>query len=82
MSILCKTPSIREVIAFPKTGTGTDLEFESPAPARSGVLGQYGIGEVGDVSESAGDRGGAKSDARPSDISNAEGGEASQLTKS
>ena len=34
MSILCKTPSIRDVIAFPKTGHGTDLLFESPAPAR------------------------------------------------
>ncbi|KAF9646974.1 hypothetical protein BDM02DRAFT_3156369 [Thelephora ganbajun] len=40
MSILCKTPSIRDVIAFPKTGTGTDPLFESPAPARSSVLDQ------------------------------------------
>lgn len=65
MSILCKTPSLRDVIAFPKTGTGTDLLFESPAPARLGVLDQYGIGEVGrgDVSKSAGDPRGAKTDA-------------------
>jgi hypothetical protein len=43
MSILCKTPSIRDVIAFPKTGHGTDLLFESPAPARVEVPGQHGI---------------------------------------
>jgi hypothetical protein len=71
MSILCKTPSIRDVIAFPKTGTGTDMLFESPAPAREGVLSQYGIGELGGrvVSKSAGDRGGAKSDAQRSNNS-------------
>jgi len=44
MSILCKAPSIRDVIAFPKAGTGADPLFESPAPARSDVLDQYGIG--------------------------------------
>lgn len=76
MSILCKTPSIREVIAFPKTGTGTDLLFEAPAPARSGVLSQYGIGEVRrrEASKSAGNRGGAKFDAERSEESNIDGG--------
>ena len=59
MSILCKTPSIREVIAFPKTGVGADLMFESPAPARQDVLGQYGIGIAGrkDAPKSANDDG-------------------------
>ncbi|MCF7669146.1 MAG: aspartate--tRNA ligase [Verrucomicrobia bacterium] len=33
MAILCKTPSIRDVIAFPKTAKGTDLMTNSPAPA-------------------------------------------------
>lgn len=71
MSILCKTPSIRDVIAFPKTGNGTDLLFESPASARSEVLDQYGIGEVGgvDPSKNTGDREGAKFEAERSDKS-------------
>ena len=44
MAMLCKTESIRDVIAFPKTGAGTDLLFKSPAPAdAAGVLQQYGI---------------------------------------
>lgn len=65
MSILCKTPSIRDVIAFPKTGAGTDPLFESPAPAGPYVLDQYRIGSVlasADALEDAGDRGGAKFD--------------------
>ncbi|KAF9246979.1 tRNA synthetases class II-domain-containing protein [Melanogaster broomeanus] len=43
MSILCKTQSIRDVIAFPKTGAGTDLLFKSPAAIAKDVLYQYGI---------------------------------------
>ncbi|CCM03399.1 uncharacterized protein FIBRA_05530 [Fibroporia radiculosa] len=43
MAILCKTDSIRDVIAFPKTSVGTDLLFKSPAPASREVLAQYGI---------------------------------------
>ena len=31
-AILCGTPSIRDVIAFPKTAKGTDLMTQSPAP--------------------------------------------------
>ena len=31
-AILCNTPSIRDVIAFPKTAKGTDLMVESPTP--------------------------------------------------
>ncbi|KAI0786332.1 tRNA synthetases class II-domain-containing protein [Abortiporus biennis] len=43
MSILCKTESIRDVIAFPKTGSGTDLLFKSPAPVSAETLREYGI---------------------------------------
>ncbi|KAJ7781480.1 tRNA synthetases class II-domain-containing protein [Mycena metata] len=43
MTILCKTQSIRDVIAFPKTSVGTDMLFKSPAPVSEKVLEQYGI---------------------------------------
>ncbi|KIK61753.1 hypothetical protein GYMLUDRAFT_243430 [Collybiopsis luxurians FD-317 M1] len=43
MSILCRTQSIRDVIAFPKTAGGTDLLFKSPANMDADVLDQYGI---------------------------------------
>jgi len=43
MAILCRTQSIRDVIAFPKTSVGTDLLFRSPAPVDKNVLYQYGI---------------------------------------
>ncbi|KAF6762753.1 aspartyl-tRNA synthetase [Ephemerocybe angulata] len=46
MSILCKTQSIRDVIAFPKTSGGTDLMFKSPAAVDAGTLKQYGIGAI------------------------------------
>jgi len=32
IAILCGTPSIRDVIAFPKTAKGVDLMTNSPAP--------------------------------------------------
>ncbi|KAI0663087.1 hypothetical protein C8Q70DRAFT_491509 [Cubamyces menziesii] len=43
MAILCKTASIRDVIAFPKTAAGTDLLFKSPSPSTSEVLAQYAL---------------------------------------
>jgi len=47
MSILCKTQSIRDVVAFPKTASGSDLLFKSPAPGDKEVLKQYGIQPLG-----------------------------------
>ena len=35
IAILCGTPSIRDVIAFPKTAKGTDLMTDSPAARRT-----------------------------------------------
>lgn len=43
MAILCNTPTIRDVIAFPKTGAGTDLLFRSPAAINEEMLYQYGV---------------------------------------
>jgi aspartyl-tRNA synthetase len=37
-AILCGTPSIRDVIAFPKTAKGTDLMTEAPSPVSSRQL--------------------------------------------
>src|SRR5207245_10345298 len=38
LAILCGTPSIRDVIAFPKTAKGTDLMTEAPAPVSATQL--------------------------------------------
>jgi aspartyl-tRNA synthetase len=37
-AILCNTPSIRDVIAFPKTAKATDLMTDSPAPVEAKQL--------------------------------------------
>ncbi|OJT10490.1 Aspartate--tRNA(Asp/Asn) ligase [Trametes pubescens] len=47
MAILCKTSSIRDVIAFPKTAAGTDLLFKSPSPSTFEVLSQYALRPLG-----------------------------------
>ena len=38
IAILCGTPSIRDVIAFPKTAKGTDLMTDSPAAVEAKQL--------------------------------------------
>ncbi|KAK4683653.1 aspartyl-tRNA synthetase, partial [Tremellales sp. Uapishka_1] len=43
VAILCGVKSIREVIAFPKTGTGVDPVFKSPSKSNDEVLRDYGL---------------------------------------
>lgn len=43
MAILCNTESIRDVIAFPKQGSGVDPLFGSPAKSNSDLLKSYGL---------------------------------------
>ena len=38
VAILAGTPSIREVIAFPKTASATDMMFRSPSPISDAQL--------------------------------------------
>jgi aspartyl-tRNA synthetase len=46
IAILCETKSIRDVIAFPKTGSGFDPVFKSPSRSSEGVLKGYGLKAV------------------------------------
>ena len=43
MAILLNEPSIREVIAFPKTGLVQDLMMKTPAEVRKSQLNELGI---------------------------------------
>ncbi|KAH8113429.1 hypothetical protein DFH11DRAFT_1689564 [Phellopilus nigrolimitatus] len=43
MAMLCGAQTIRDVIAFPKAGTGADLLFKSPSGVADAVLAQYGL---------------------------------------
>jgi hypothetical protein len=66
MSILCKTPSIRDVIAFPKSARGTDLLFKSPAGVDDAVLEAYGLKSIGGDKDKDGDGVGSKALSEPS----------------
>ncbi|KAI9635996.1 uncharacterized protein MKK02DRAFT_44694 [Dioszegia hungarica] len=48
VAILAGAKSIREVIAFPKTGAGYDPVFKSPREAEEGVLKDYGLSAIAD----------------------------------
>lgn len=47
VAILCGANSIREVIAFPKTQSGADLLFNSPAPVAESQLKDLSLGITG-----------------------------------
>ena len=47
IAILCGTPSIRDVIAFPKTAKGTDLMTDSPAPVEAETIARSAPGIEG-----------------------------------
>jgi aspartyl-tRNA synthetase len=43
VALLCRAKSIRDVIAFPKTGAGTDALFRSPARVDDNTWAEYGL---------------------------------------
>ncbi|KAF8528865.1 tRNA synthetases class II-domain-containing protein [Hysterangium stoloniferum] len=46
MAMLCHSQSIRDVIAFPKTGAGVDMLIKSPATVDDEVLKLYGLQRI------------------------------------
>jgi aspartyl-tRNA synthetase len=43
MAILCKSTSIRDVIAFPKAAGGKDFVVNSPSKVTTAQLNEYGL---------------------------------------
>ncbi|WVF66383.1 aspartate-tRNA ligase [Kwoniella sp. CBS 6097] len=57
IAILCGAKSIREVIAFPKTGSGIDPVFKSPSVSGDEVLREYGLRSLEKEAGNQGDSG-------------------------
>ncbi|KAL7418924.1 aspartate--tRNA ligase msd1 [Cryptotrichosporon argae] len=51
VAILAGARTIRDVIAFPKTGAGADPVFRSPSSSSADVLREYGLRSLGDAQE-------------------------------
>lgn len=54
VAMLCNAKSIREVIAFPKSTSGSDPVFKSPSPSSADVLREYGLKPVSEAGAGAG----------------------------
>jgi aspartyl-tRNA synthetase len=48
--LMAGAPSIRDVMAFPKTASATDLMTEAPSPAEPAQLAELGITRLTDES--------------------------------
>ncbi|OCF33078.1 aspartate-tRNA ligase [Kwoniella heveanensis BCC8398] len=55
IAILCGAKSIRDVIAFPKTGSGIDPVFKSPSVSGDEVLKEYGLRSLEKKQEGVGE---------------------------
>ena len=49
--VLCETDDVKDVIAFPKTQTASDLMNESPSSINDKQLKELGISIIGDKNE-------------------------------
>jgi aspartyl-tRNA synthetase len=56
-ALLTDQRNIREVMAFPKTGTGSDLMLGAPSPADPAQLAELGLQPVPRAGRPAADRG-------------------------
>lgn len=56
IALLAGTKSIRDVIAFPKTGAGTDPVFKSPSESSAEVLREYGLAPIAKAKSENGDK--------------------------
>jgi hypothetical protein len=54
VAILCDAKSIRDVIAFPKTGTGVDPVFRSPSTSEPEALREYALRPLRDAEHTKG----------------------------